>query len=188
MPVLVQLALALFMALGAGALMNDAYRDITAPPPPEAKVVTSDGILSDYIKASNELLGRWSFSKENNEVVYQSDRYRMRFRAMGLLDDTMAFDPMKEFASQARMTLLNEPASRRNLSFDYRATMHDEKVGPELYRAMSFLRDAKVDASGNLTGVDPRAIEEVQTIYRRVAETQMAKEWAAMEAKRETVQ
>ena len=140
------------------------------------EVVTSDAILSEYMVAADELLARWTISEDRKQVTYTDGRYELRWRNMGLLTDSFYFEPMLKYAVEARHVLANTPASRRALNFDYRATMHDEKVGPELFRAMGFLRDAKVDDTGRLL-IDPRALEEVKTIYARASEAELTRGW-----------
>lgn len=149
---------------------------------PVREVVTSDSVLSDYIEAADELLGRWSISEDKKQVTYTDGKYQLRWRNMGILTDTFYFDPMLQYAWEARKVTLNTPAERRALKFDYRAAMHDEEVGPELFRAMNFLRHAKYDSTTGTLAIDPRAWEEVQTIYRRASDTQLTRDWERRQA------
>jgi hypothetical protein len=151
-------------------------------PVPVREVVTSDSILSDYIEAADELLGRWSISEDQKQVTYTDGKYQLRWRNMGILTDTFYFDPMLQYAWQARRVRLNTPAERRALRFDYRATMHNESVGPELFRAMSFLRHANYDAETGTLAIEPHAWEEVQRIYLRASDTQLTKDWERRKA------
>jgi hypothetical protein len=173
------IAIALSLAVG-GLMLAIGYswgRSQREVSPPE--VVTSDIVLSEYVQATEELFDRWRVSEDGSIVDYDSKNGQTRFiGGYGILSDNITFLIMRDFALDAKKVRLNTPERRRKLKFDYRATMHDEQVGAELMRAMSFLQKATFDeATGCISGVYKSSFDEVQRIYSRVRETQSGKDW-----------